>query len=210
MIRVHHLESSRSQRILWLLEELELDYEITHYARDPQTQRAPASMREVHPLGKSPILEHGGTVLAESGAIVEYVVNRLAGGRLGVAPDADEYADYLYWLHFAEGSGAFPVVLGILLDVTGAEAELLKGMVAAEAAHTFDFIEARLAASPFLAGAELTAADVMSSFVLQMGAARGRLSAEERPAAVAYLEGLQKRPAFLRAAAKGAAPGGAG
>ena len=108
MIRVHHLENSRSQRLLWLLEELELAYEITHYARDPQTQRAPAAMRAVHPLGKSPILEHDGSVLAESGAIVDYLVNRVAGGRLGVAPAAPGYADYLYWLHFAEGSGAFP------------------------------------------------------------------------------------------------------
>src|SRR5690349_11211 len=113
MIIVHHLDESRSQRVLWMLEELGLDYEITHYKRDAQTRLAPPELKQVHPLGKSPVVEDEGRIFAESGAILEYFAERYGDGKLSVAPEAPARASYLHWMHFAEGSAMFPFLLVI-------------------------------------------------------------------------------------------------
>lgn len=197
MIVVHHLESSRSARILWLLEELGLDYEVVHYARDPLTARAPASLRAVHPLGKSPVIEDGELVLAESGAIVDYLVCRYGEGRLSPDPHAPEFPRYLYWLHFAEGSGIFPLLLDLMLGIAGAGESVLAPAVREEIERTLDSVADALADCPYLAGEEFTAADVLMSFVLEFAEARGHL--DTRADASAYLARLRERPAYRRA-----------
>ena len=211
MITIHHLNNSRSQRVLWLLEELGVDYRIESHLRDPATMRAPPRVREVHPLGKLPILIDDDLTLAESGAIVEYLVERYGGGRLAPAPASPERLRYLYWIHYAEGSLMPPLLLQLVFDQieTGPMPFLARPIVRAlaravkekfvgpEIDRNFDFAEAELATSAWFAGDELTAADIMMSFPVQVAAAKGSLDAR-RPHLAAWLERIEARPAFLR------------
>ncbi len=214
MLIVHHLENSRSQRVLWLLEELALPYEIKRYERDAKTKLAPASLKAVHPLGKSPAISDGERVVAETGAIVDYVITRHADGRLMPAVGTDEHLRYVYWTHFAEGS-LMPPLLARLLFATAAEKApflvrpILKGVSKAvnkaylgptiEAA--LDLIEVELGRSEFLAGSELTGADIMMSFPLEAAGSRGGLG--ERPRIKDWLARIHARPAFKKALEKG-------
>src|SRR5689334_8595822 len=166
MITVHHLENSRSQRVLWLLEELEVPYEVKRYARDPATMLAPAELRRVHPLGKSPVVTDGDTTLAESGAIVEYLVERYGGGRLAPAPGSPERLRHAYWLHYAEGSAMPPLLLRLIFDrVANAPApffvrpvaraiagKALKGFIMPQIKLHLDYLEAELGKSEWFAG----------------------------------------------------------
>ena len=201
MITVHHLNNSRSQRILWLLEELGLDYEIAPYQRDAVTRLAPPELKAVHPLGKSPVVEAEGLRLAESGAIVEYLIERHGQGRLGPPPGAPGRADYLHWLHFAEGSAMLPLLL--LLDVgrLGEAGAPLHPRIFGEIDNHLAYVDAALAGRDYLVGEALTGADIQMSFVLEAAAATGRLAG--RPAAAAYLERLHARPAYRRALERG-------
>ena len=203
MIVVHHLENSRSQRILWLLEELGLDYEVRRYSRDPKTMLAPPELARIHPLGKSPVIEDGAHILAETGAIVEYLVER-EGGRLGPPARRESVLRYRQFLHYAEGS-LMPVLFGLLivrrLGILGRPARptLLK-----MAARHLDWLESELSGRDWFAGEEFSAADIMMSFPLEVARGRAGLGAE-RPNLIDWLERLHARPAYAAALRKGGA-----
>lgn len=200
-IIVHHLENSRSQRILWLLEELGLDYEIKRYERDPKTMLAPAALKQVHPLGKSPMIEDDGLVIIETGAIVEYLVGK-ADGRFGPGPHRDSMLRYRQFLHYAEGSmmpPLFAMLVVARVPVFGKAAlKRLKPMLDVH----FDYLEAELASRPWFAGDEISAADVMMSFPLEAARTRAGLDAC-RPAIIAWLDKIHARPAYRAALSKG-------
>ncbi|HRE44103.1 MAG TPA: glutathione S-transferase [Terricaulis sp.] len=197
-IIVHHLEESRSQRILWLLEELGLAYEVKRYARDPQTRLAPQELKAIHPLGKSPLIERDGNVFAESGAIAEYFAETEAGGALSVAPGDPARAEYLYWLHFAEGSAMLPLLLKLYVGLLGeAGAPLMQMRINPEIANHLSFLDAAYAGKDYIAAHRFTAADIQLSFVLDAAAGRGGLAAYANLARVRA--GYHARPAYQRA-----------
>src|SRR5687767_14604119 len=202
MIVVHHLNNSRSQRIVWLLEELGAAYRIVQYRRDAKTNLAPPELRAIHPLGKAPVIEDGERVLAESGAIVEYLAERYGGGRLVPARGTSEHVSYLHWLHFAEGTIMLHLVSRLYLSRVGEGGAALlarvEGMIGAE----LDLVEAELGRSAHLAGAEFSAADVQMLFPLEF-AAFARLLGERHARLREYLARMQARPAYRRAVEKG-------
>jgi glutathione S-transferase len=210
VVIVHHLEHSRSQRVLWLLEELGVPYQVQRYPRDPTTRLAPPTLRDVHPLGKSPVIDDDGRVMAETGAIVEYLVERYGGGALIPPPGSEERLRYRYWLHFAEGS-AMPMLVMTLLfqrlasgmpaDSAEAVQGLQQGYVDPQRKAHLDMMEAELTRSTWFAGEQFTAADVILSFPVEAATTRGGLG--ERPKLVAWLERIHARPAFKAAVAKG-------
>ena len=215
MITVHHLNNSRSQRILWLLDELGLEYEVKRYQRDRRTMLAPAELRAVHPLGKSPVISLDGLTLAESGAIVEYLADRHGAGKLAPAPDAPERVRYLYWLHFAEGTAQPPLLLKLLFDriksgspffvrpVARAIADKALGSyVLPNIERNLDFMEGELAKSEWFGGAQFSAADIQMSFPLEASRARGGLDGK-RPRLMQFLEKIHARPAYRRAIERG-------
>ncbi len=212
MIVVHHLNNSRSQRVLWLLEELGVPYEIKRYQRDPVTMLAPASLRKVHPLGKSPVITDGALTLAESGAIIEYLVDRYGEGRLAPAAGTPLHIRYLYWLHYAEGSLMPPLLLKLVFDKVRTApmpffVRPIASRIADAATTTFigpqlklhlDYLEGELAEGTWFVGSRFTAADVQMSFPLEAAAARGGLDAG-RPRLMAFLARIHERPAYRRA-----------
>jgi glutathione S-transferase len=215
-ITVHHLDNSRSQRVLWLLEELRLPYEIVHYKRDAKTMLAPAELRKVHPLGKSPVVTDGANTVAESGAIVEYLVERHGGGRLVPAPGTPERLRYTYWLHFAEGSAMPPLLMKLVFDkiaaspmpffarpiARGISAKVISTFVQPNLKRQFDFMESELAARAWFAGDAFSAADVQMSFPLEAAAQRGGLD-QRWPRLMAFVERIHARPAYVRALERG-------
>ena len=216
MITVHHLNNSRSQRVLWLLEELGLPYEIERYQRDAKTMLAPDSLRKIHPLGKSPVLTDDGVTLAESGAIIEYLVERYGNGRLIPPAGTPERRRYAYWLHFAEGSAMPPLLLKLIFDriptmpmpffvkpiARGISTKVLERMVTPNLKRQLDFMESELAGSPWFAGAEFSAADIQMSFPLEAAAQRAGLDAS-RPHLVEFLKRIHARPAYKKALERG-------
>ena len=201
-IIVHHLEESRSQRVLWLLEELGLDYEVKRYARNAQTRLAPPELKAIHPLGKSPVLERNGKIFAESGAIVEYFAESEAGGKLAVPPGDPARAEYLYWLHFAEGSAMLPLLLKLYVGMLGeAGAPLMQMRVEPEIDNHLSHANAALGASDYFVANRFTAADIEMSFVLDAAGSRGGL--ERYPNLVRARAANQARPAYKRALEKG-------
>ncbi|WP_296951078.1 glutathione S-transferase [uncultured Massilia sp.] len=215
MIVVHHLNNSRSQRILWLLEELGLEYEIKKYQRDPKTMLAPPALRAVHPLGKSPVLQDGATVVAESGAIVEYLTGR-QGGALVPAAGTPERLHYTYFLHYAEGSAMPPLLLKLVFDRVESSpgpffVRPIARAIAAKVKDTFvlpqirqhlAFLEGELGQRDWFAGDAFSAADIQMSFPLEAAAARGGLDGQY-PHLVAFLERIHARPAYRRALERG-------
>ena len=205
MIIVHHLENSRSQRILWMLEELGLPYEIKRYERNRQTMLAPPELKQVHPLGKSPVIEdtdaQGGQVVAETGAIVEYLVDK-ADGKLGAPANRADALRYRFWLHYAEGSMMPPLLLKLVLariPILGkAATKKIQPMIDVH----LDYVESELSRRPWFAGAEMTAADIMMSFPLEAARSRGGLN-ESRPATIAWLAKVHARPAYQAGLKKG-------
>lgn len=216
MITVHHLNNSRSQRILWLLEELELPYEIKRYQRDPKTMLAPAALRQVHPLGKSPVVTDGALTLAESGAIVEYLVDRYGAGRLAPAPGTPERLRYTYWLHYAEGSAMPPLLLKLVFDTIAKSpmpffARPIAKAISGKAKGSFigpqiklhlDYLEGELGKNAWFAGSQFSGADIQMSFPLEAAAARAGLDAS-RPRLMEFLARIHARPAYQRALEKG-------
>jgi glutathione S-transferase len=216
MITVHHLNNSRSQRVLWLLEELELPYEIKRYQRNAKTMLAPPELRQVHALGKSPVITDDGLVIAESGAIIEYLTGKYGNGRLVPAADTPERLRYTYWLHYAEGSAMPPLLLTLVFNQIGKASmpffvkPVARGIV--DKVKTtfinpqlklhFDFIENELGKTAFFAGNEFTAADIQMSFPVEAASARGGIS-KTSPRMVAWLQKMQARPAYQRALEKG-------
>jgi len=202
MITVHHLNESRSQRILWLLEELGLPYEIKFYRRDATTNLAPPELTAIHPLGKSPVITDDGRVIAESGAIVDYIVRRHANGRLAPDPASADYDTYQEWLHYAEGSAMLPLMLNLYTMRLGEAAAPLTPRINDEIGNHLGYVDASLAGRDYLLG-DFTAADVQMSFVGEVGRVFGRLA--DKPNLSAWVDRLHARPAYKRALERGGA-----
>jgi len=216
MITVHHLENSRSQRVLWLLEELGLPYEVRRYARNPNTMLAPPELRQVHALGKSPVITDGDITVAESGAIIEYLIAAHGDGALRPPAGTPEGRRFTYWLHFAEGSAMPPLLMKLVFDqvrraklpffvkpiVKGIADKVTKAFIAPNLQAQLEFMENELGARPWFAGSEFSGADVQMSFALEAAAARGGLDA--RYARLTdWLARIHARPAYQRALARG-------
>lgn len=216
MITVHHLNNSRSQRVLWLLEELGLDYEIVRYQRDAKTMLAPPELRRIHPLGKSPVIQDGDVLVAESGAIIEYLCERYGDGRLAPASGTPERMRWTYWLHFAEGSAMTPLLMKLVFDrvekgpmpffvkpVARAIARKVKGSyIMPQIVQQLDYMEAEIGKGKWFAGKEFSAADIQLSFPLEAAASRGGLG-EGYPKLSAFLKRIHARPAYKRALERG-------
>ncbi len=216
MITVHHLNNSRSQRILWLLEELGLEYDIKRYQRDAKTMLAPPELRQVHPLGKSPVITDGGLTIAESGAIIEYLVGRYGNGRLIPAAGAPERLRYTYWLHYAEGSLQPMLLMKLIFGriekgpmpffarpiAKAISAKVGEGFISPNLERNLDYLEGELGRSTWFAGEEFSAADVQMSFPLEAAVSRGGLDAK-RPKLMAFLERIHARPAYKKAIERG-------
>jgi glutathione S-transferase len=215
MLTIHHLNNSRSQRVLWLLEELGLPYEVLRYERDAVTMRAPATLRAIHPLGKSPVLTDGDVTVAETGAIVEYVLDTHAAGRLWPERGTAAGREFTYWLHFAEGSAMTPLlfklVFGRILETPmpffvkpiarGIVGNVMANFIDPGLKLHLDFMEQSLAGRPWFCGNEFSGADIMLSFPLEAAALRGGLG--DRPNLSSFVERVQARPAYLRALERG-------
>ena len=216
MITVHHLNNSRSQRVLWLLEELGLPYEIQKYQRDAQTMLAPPALLKVHPLGKSPVITEDGVTIAESGAIIEYLLDRHGGGRLIPAPGTPERLRFSYWLHFAEGSAMSPLLMKLVFDrietspmpffakpiARGISAKVKKAMIEPNLKRQLDYMESELARSEWFAGSDFSAADIQMSFPVEAAAQRAGLDAS-RPKLMTFLKKIHARPAYRKALERG-------
>lgn len=216
VITVHHLNNSRSQRVLWLLEELGLDYTVKRYERDPVTMLAPPELRKVHPLGKSPVITDGLHTVAESGAIIEYLVGAHDQGRLRPADGSPERLAYTYWLHYAEGSAMPPLLLSLIFGkirkapapffikpiVQGVADKVMNSFVKPQLKTHLDFMEAHLSSQAWFAGADFSAADIQMSFPLEAAASRGGLDGS-RPSLGRFLESIHARPAYQRALERG-------
>jgi glutathione S-transferase len=201
VIIVHHLDDSRSQRILWLLEELGLPYEIKQHKRDPQTRLAPPELKKVHPLGKSPVIEDDGGVVAESGAIVDHILRRYGNGRLQPAISDPQYDDYVHWMHYAEGSAMPALIIRINVARVGDAAALMLPRLDAEIALQLHYIDSALAGRPYILGNELTAADIQLSFVGELAAARFGITNYLNVGA--WIKRFQARPAYQTALSRG-------
>jgi glutathione S-transferase len=216
MITVHHLNNSRSQRVLWLLEELEIPYEVKRYERDATTMLAPAALKAVHPLGKSPVITDGDVTLAESGAIIEYLAGKYAGGRLVPPANTPERLRYTYWLHYAEGSLMPPLLMSLIFSrvrnapapffvrpiARGIADKVMNSFVSPNIKLHLDYLEGELGRTAWFAGNEFSAADVQMSFPLEAAATRGGLDGS-RPKLKAFLERIHARPAYQRALVQG-------
>jgi len=201
MIKVHHLENSRSQRILWLLEELGFDYEVVRYERDRKTMLAPPSLARVHPLGKSPVVEDQGRVIAETGAIVDYLVEK-AEGRLGPPANRDSVLLYRQFLHYAEGSMMPPLFGLLIVNRLGLLGRPAKAPILEMFGQHLDWLETELAGRDWFAGDEFTAADIMMSFPLEAARARAGLG-PDHPHLIDWLERIHARPAYAEALKRG-------
>lgn len=203
MIIVHHLDNSRSQRILWLLEELGVPYEIKQHKRDPRTRLAPPELKQVHPLGKSPVIEDNGHVIAESGAIVDYVLRHYGEGRLQPSPSSANYDEYVHLMHYAEGSAMPALIIRINVARVGDAAKAALPRLDAEVALQLGYINQKLEERPYLLGTELTAADIQLSFVGELAAARFGIA--DYPNIEAWKTRFQARPAYKAALTRGGA-----
>lgn len=214
MLTVHHLNDSRSQRVLWLLEELGVEYDIVFYERAPETMRAPASLKQVHPLGKSPVLTDSGLTVAETGAVMEYILATYGNGQLQLSVSHPHYWQYRHWLYYAEGSAMPPLLIKLLFSTAEEKAPalvrpLVKGILskldaafsAPESQLHADYWEATLQKHTWFAGDEMTVADIMMSFPIEAGVAR--IGYEDRPLLRAFLERIHARPAYQQALERG-------
>ena len=216
MIIVHHLNNSRSQRVLWLLEELGIPYEIQKYERDAQTMLAPPALLKVHPLGKSPVITEDGVTVAESGAIIEYLLERHGGGRLLPPAGTPERLRFTYWLHFAEGSAMSPLLMKLVFDrietapmpffvkpiARGISGKVKKALIEPNLKRQLDYMESELAKSEWFAGNDFSAADIQMSFPVEAAAQRAGLDAS-RPKLMTWLKKIHARPAYRTALDRG-------
>ncbi|MEH6566287.1 MAG: glutathione S-transferase [Halopseudomonas sp.] len=216
MIVVHHLNNSRSQRILWLLEELGLEYEVKRYERDPKTMLAPPELKAVHPLGKSPVITDGELTLAESGAIIQYLTDTYDQNALAPAQGTAQRLEFIYWLHYAEGSAMSPLLLKLVFNrvesapmpffikpvARGIAGKAKSSFIEPQIRQHLDYMNDHLAATGWFVGDEFTAADVQMSFPLEAAAARGGLD-ENWPHLIGYLRRIHERQAYQRALQRG-------
>jgi len=215
LITVHHLENSRSHRVLWLLEELGVPYEIRHYKRDPRTSLAPPELLKIHPLGKAPVITDGGQTLAESGAIIEYLVERYGNGALVPPPGTPEKLRYTYWMHFAEGTAMPPLVMKLVFNriergpmpffakpiARGISRKVKGGFIDPNLERIVKHVDDELGREGWFAGHEFTAADIQMSFPVEAAAVRA--GAGSRPNIRRFLDRIHERPAYQRAIEKG-------
>ena len=201
MLKVHHLNNSRSQRILWLLEELGTPYEIVHYQRLAPLPIAPPELKQIHPLGKSPVITDGNTVVAESGAIVEYLLEKCGNGRMRPAAGTPDHVAYLQWMHYAEGSAMLPVMLKLYASRLGEAAKPLEPRIQDEIERHFAYLDAELGGRDHFVGDSLSAADVQLCFVIQ--AAKLLHGLAKFPNLARFVERMQERPAYRRALERG-------
>jgi len=201
MIKLHHLNNSRSHRVLWLLEELGAPYEIVPYKRDATTRLAPPELKKVHPLGKSPVVSDGDRVVAESGAIIEYLTKKYGKGKLWPAENAPNWVEHTHWMHFAEGSAMLPFLLALYAGLLGESAAPLRPRIESEIANHLSYMDGALAKRDYFAGDEFTAADIQMSFILEIADTSKRLEPYLRLKAL--LQRLRDRPAYKRAVEKG-------
>ncbi len=214
MIIVHHLANSRSQRVLWLLEELGVTYEVKRYERDPQTMLAPAALREIHPLGKSPVITDGDKTIAETGAIVDYLIDSYGAGRLIPAAGTPDRLRYDYWVHYAEGSAMPPLVMKLIFSrlpdapqmpwyikpvARALMGNVIKSYLNPQLAAHVAFWDAELGRSAYFAGESLTGADIMMSFPIEAASSRATLT----PRLAEYIAAIHARPAYQAALARG-------
>lgn len=199
MLKVHHLNNSRSQRILWLLEELGTPYEIVKYQRMSPVPFAPPELKAVHPLGKSPVLEDGKRVIAESGAEVEYIIDTYGKGKMKPKAGSDDYWRYVEWMHYAEGSAMLPLLMALYTGMLGDAAAALKPRVDSEIANNLSYMEEYMKGRSFFVGDDLTGADIQVLFVLEAAGAR----LDPYPHLVKYRAAMQARPAYKRGIEKG-------
>jgi len=197
MIIVHHLNNSRSQRILWLLEELSIPYELKRYQRDPKTNLAPPELKAVNALGKSPVIEDGATKLIESGAIIDYLIRRHGDGRLQPEPSSADYDQYVQWLHFAEGSAMLPLLLNLYVGRLGDAGAPLQPRIQSEIANYLGYLDTALSQGDYLLGSEFSAADIQMSFIGEIARAQGKIGSY--PNVAAWVERFQKRTAYQAA-----------
>ena len=197
-IKVHHLNQSRSTRVIWLLEELKLPYDIVHHQRDAQTRLAPNSLKEVHPLSKAPVIEHNDVVISESGAIVEYILDQAHENALRPEAGTADYYRYLEWLHFAEGSLALPVITSLLMSMEERDGQKpLDGYIAKERELDLSYIDATLGKQRYFAGEQFTAADIMMAISLEIATQIGLTN--DRPNISRFLAEMQNRAAYQKA-----------
>ena len=216
MVTVHHLNNSRSQRVLWMLEELGLDYNVVRYQRNAETMLAPPSLRKVHPLGKSPVVVDGENTLAESGAILEYLVERYDSARnFAPSPGTPEQLRYRYWMHYAEGSAMPPLLMSLVFSrikqapmpffarpvARGIADKVMKTFVGPQVRLHLDYMEGELGKSRWFAGDEFSAADIQMSFPVEAASARYRF--DDKPNLRAFLQRIHARPAYQRALEQG-------
>ena len=216
MVTVHHLNNSRSQRVLWMLEELGLDYNVVRYQRNAETMLAPPALRKVHPLGKSPVISDGEITVAESGAIVEYLVDEYGQGKLKPRAGSAEQRRYTYWLHYAEGSAMPPLLMSLVFAriptqpmpffvrpvAKGIADKVLTSYIEPQLKQHLDYLESELTDRDWFAGRKFTAADIQMSFPVEAFAARGRLGRKHARLA-GWLERIHARPAYQRALKRG-------
>jgi glutathione S-transferase len=201
MIIVHHLDDSRSQRILWLLEELGLPYEIRRHKRDPETRLAPPELKQIHALGKSPVIEDGGKIIAESGAIIDYVLRHYGNVRLAPAPSDPNYDDYVHWMHYAEGSGMPALIIRINVARVGEAAAPALPRLDGEIALQLGYLDAALKGHSYILGEAFSAADIQLSFIGELAGARFGIN--NYPDIKTWVQRFQARPAYQAALAKG-------
>ncbi|TBN47381.1 glutathione S-transferase family protein [Pseudomonas sp. BGI-2] len=197
MIIVHHLNNSRSQRILWLLEELAIPYELKRYQRDPKTNLAPPELKAINALGKSPVIEDGAQKLIESSAIIDYLIRRHGQGRLQPDPSTPAYDEYVQWLHFAEGSAMLPLMLNLYVGRLGEAGAPLHPRINSEVANYLGYLDTALSQSDYLLGDEFSAADIQMSFIGEIARAQGKLG--NYPHVAAWVQRFQVRPAYAAA-----------
>ena len=197
MITLHHLNKSRSKRIIWLLEELELEYEIKPYLRDSVNFLAPPELKSIHPLGKSPVIEDDGLIISESGAITDYLIEKYGKGKLAPKRGTHAYVEYSQWLHFAEGSAMLPLLLKLFVAKDGCETNFLAGYADAETLKILTYFNQSLEGKTYLVDEQLTGADIMISFIVEIIANKGQLDA--LPNLSAYSEQLQTHTSFHKA-----------
>ncbi|RKF15783.1 glutathione S-transferase family protein [Alginatibacterium sediminis] len=202
MITVHHLNKSRSKRVVWLLEELGEDYAIVHHQRDPKTSLAPASLKAIHPLSKAPIIQDGDITICESGAVLEYILDQTGNPQLRPVSGTKAYYQYLEWMYFAEGSLGLPVIAKLMMSMEEREgSKPMDGYIAKEIALDFGYIESVLAQQAYFAGDQFSAADIMMTVILEMSAGLGLLN--DCPKTMEYVTKIQSREAYLKATALG-------
>jgi glutathione S-transferase len=201
MIIVHHLNNSRSQKILWLLEELGADYDVRYYQRHPVTQSAPPEMKALHPMGRSPMIEVDGRIMIETGAIIDYILRKHGNGRLQPAVDTPEYDEFMQWMHYSEGSGMLPLLMKIYVTMNGPRGGALDAVADQDIDRHLSYLEGAMAGREFLVGGRFTAADIHTSFLGEV--AQSFVSLDRYPNVAGWLDRLHARPAFMRAIKRG-------